>query len=160
VTDDRAREEAEREFRGPRMHVGTVTDREIEAFCRGAAWQAAQPVVAPGATHPDHWRRHGHEGQPCPGDGPCYRGSQPAPLTVTAEVAAERQRQIEQGHTTARDDQHGAVHLIDWARNYAVRAAVLGNRSDIIKAVALLIAAVETFDRLASFDGITVEPTP
>ena len=28
----------------------------------------------PGATHPNHWRRHGHEGEPCPTDGSCYGG--------------------------------------------------------------------------------------
>lgn len=36
-----AREEAERLFRTPRMHVGTASDREAFAFAEGASWAVA-----------------------------------------------------------------------------------------------------------------------
>lgn len=45
------------------------------------AFLAAQPAPAPvgdgkvGATHPAHWDRHGHPGDPCPPSG-CYGGAQ------------------------------------------------------------------------------------
>ena len=45
TTDDlrtRAREAAEEAYRKPRWHVGTVTDRLIEAFCEGFLAHAAQ----------------------------------------------------------------------------------------------------------------------
>ena len=49
TTDDlrtRAREAAEEAYRKPRWHVGTVTDRLIEAFCEGfLAHAAQQPTV-------------------------------------------------------------------------------------------------------------------
>src|SRR5699024_2392667 len=45
MSDDlrtRAREAAEEPYRKPRWHVGTVTDRLIEAFCEGFHAHAAQ----------------------------------------------------------------------------------------------------------------------
>ena len=42
---DEARAEAEQRFRVPRMHVGTVVDREVSAFVAGAAWQRSRDVA-------------------------------------------------------------------------------------------------------------------
>lgn len=50
---------------------------------------AALTPAQPGATHPAHWERHGHPGEPCPPDG-CYGGAvQPDP-PIAPSVTAEQ----------------------------------------------------------------------
>lgn len=67
------------------------------------------------------------------------------------EVWAERRRQIEGGYTHAHDDEHGVGHLIEWAEAYFTGSGTyqLGhyNRDNMIKGIALMVAAVEALDR-------------
>jgi hypothetical protein len=73
---------------------------------------------------------------------------------IRAEIAAERERQLAKGYTPEHDDEHGAAILAEFASEYIGRAIRHGNRSDLIKAAALLESATASLDRLLSFDGV------
>lgn len=69
VSDERVAAEGFLEVRAPGGHL---VRREV------TAWTVADTPAAddePRATHPNHWRRHGHEGRPCPPGGACYGGT-------------------------------------------------------------------------------------
>ncbi|MDD2326655.1 MAG: hypothetical protein PHW63_11800 [Alphaproteobacteria bacterium] len=72
--NEKALNEAEARYLGPRMYVGTTTDREVSAFAEGALWasryisatkggatalsyeeieRALAPVIANASFHPD-----------------------------------------------------------------------------------------------------------
>lgn len=78
----------------------------------------------------------------------------PAPSPgVLSEIGAQRQHQIERGYTTEHDDAHGIEHLVSWAGLYATRYT----RDGLVKAAALLVAAVESMDR---YRGCGCDPEP
>lgn len=60
------------------------------------------------------------------------------------EIWQERKRQILIGYTHEHDDEYGVMHLVGWASAYVGRDP---NRENILKAIALLVAAVEVMDR-------------
>lgn len=67
-------------------------------------------------------------------------------------VAAERGRQIDKGWTTEHDSEHGLRHLTWLAQkrtSAAAYEAAIGTwavRSELVKAAALLVAAIELID--------------
>lgn len=66
-------------------------------------------------------------------------------MGVILQVRAERTRQIEKGYDLDHDDEHGPDHLMRLAQGYQGEY----NRDRLVKAAALLVAAVEAMDRQA-----------
>ncbi|QGJ87609.1 hypothetical protein SEA_FAITH5X5_55 [Gordonia phage Faith5x5] len=68
-----------------------------------------------------------------------------------ADITAERERQHTIGYDNAHDDEHGVLHLLEWASRYARRAAegigTPAGRADLVKCAALVVAAIEATDR-------------
>lgn len=75
-------------------------------------------------------------------------------LTVLAEVALERDRQIEKGWTPQHDDGHTIHDLVRLAEQRARLEGSGGygvySRERLVQAAAMLVAAVETWDRRSS----------
>ena len=72
-----------------------------------------------------------------------------ADRTVYDEVRAERHRQIERGYDAKHDDEHGIDHLTGWAQSYVARDT---GRVGLVKAAALMVAAIEAHDRAVAAD--------
>jgi len=74
-----------------------------------------------------------------------------------ADVAAERRTHDGRGWTRAHDDEHGANHLVElaWRYAYRVHATRPGSydREGLVKAAALLVAAIDTLDRAEATRG-------
>jgi hypothetical protein len=66
-------------------------------------------------------------------------------MAALEDIATERVRQVEKGWTATHDDAHGVVHLIDEAQ---ARLDGGPSRRGLVAAAALLVAAIETLDRL------------
>lgn len=68
-------------------------------------------------------------------------------------IAAERARQIEKGWTPEHDDEHSTNHLVNRAITYAHAGRYEAHlerdllRDQLVKAAALLVAAIERLDR-------------
>lgn len=75
----------------------------------------------------------------------------PEALPVLAAITLERDRQIaELGWTSTHDDHHGTGHLIKLATEWTIHASHLQaaeQRDALVKAAALLVAAIEVLDR-------------
>lgn len=70
------------------------------------------------------------------------------------EVTQERSRQEELGWTVEHDAEHGAGHLLSEAYDRLHDAQVPHvDRREVVKAAALLIAALEQIEREAASDG-------
>ena len=63
------------------------------------------------------------------------------------EISDERKRQIEKGYTHEHDDEHGVEHLLGWSIAHTRSARNIEDRAGYIKAIALLVSAVEAHDR-------------
>jgi hypothetical protein len=76
----------------------------------------------------------------------------PEPPTVasveewSAAMDAERQRQIEHGYGDAHDREHGPVHILNWAIDYARRGRVLEAATMMRSALHVLTPAPPTDD--------------
>lgn len=70
---------------------------------------------------------------------------------ILEQVAEERARQIEIGWTIEHDDRHAVRHLVGLAEKYANRENEdnpgFYSRDNLVKATALMVAAVECLDR-------------
>lgn len=70
---------------------------------------------------------------------------------VVEQVANERDRQPKLGWTTEHDDHHGVHHLVTLAEKYAHRNDPDNpgyySRDNLLKAAALMVAAIERLDR-------------
>lgn len=66
---------------------------------------------------------------------------------VISEVAQERIRQRLLGYSPEHDDEHGPQHLMEQVQQRV--AGKLWTRDDLVEAAAVLVAAVEWFDRVA-----------
>lgn len=80
--------------------------------------------------------------------------------SILNEISNVRRSHVDRGYTIEHDNAHGALELIEVAKTYLVRSTVHGNRSDIIKAASVLVAAAETVDRLLSFEGVVHNAKP
>jgi hypothetical protein len=69
------------------------------------------------------------------------------PDSVALEVITERARQVEKGYTHEHDDQHGAAGIARVATTYIDPDAQTVDRVSLVKAAALLVAAIEELDR-------------
>lgn len=67
--------------------------------------------------------------------------------TVTAEVHAERARQIAKGYDAAHDDEHGEGHLLEFVAALIDNPVRASTRAELVKAAALLVAVIEVLDR-------------
>lgn len=80
---------------------------------------------------------------------------------IVDQITTERLRQIELGYDHSHDDAHGVVGLVGWAQACAStaaqsaveREAPAAQRDLLVKAAALLISAIETYDRAEKKDG-------
>jgi len=73
--------------------------------------------------------------------------------TAISDVLDERLRQISLGWTPNHDDQHNTWHLVRRALRYLLASRTLPPaeaRTAMVKAAALLIAAIELLDRKAA----------
>lgn len=73
---------------------------------------------------------------------------------VYEDIRAERERQPSLGYTAEHDDQHGIGHLTCYAAQYARESHYYGEgdrrREKLVKAAALLVAAIESHERKAA----------
>lgn len=68
-----------------------------------------------------------------------------APGRVVTEIYEERIDQIERGYTPEHDDEHGLQHIMDQEQQRT--AGKLWSRESLVEAAAVLVAAIEWFDR-------------
>lgn len=74
------------------------------------------------------------------------------------DVEQERERHVALGYTASHDDQHAIQDLIRYSRQYSTAAMIHESpdplssrrRDDLVKAAAVLVAAIESFDRRRS----------
>lgn len=70
---------------------------------------------------------------------------------VYDDIRAERESHAERGWDDAHDDLHGVHHLVTLSEKYAHRQnhdnPGYYNRDNLVKAAALMVAAIDTFDR-------------
>lgn len=74
----------------------------------------------------------------------------PEALPVLAQITLERDRQLaELGWTPDHDDRRGVMHLLGMADNKLIKCALRQDpdRDELVKAAALLVAAIEVLDR-------------
>lgn len=69
------------------------------------------------------------------------------PDSIALEVIAERARQVAKGYTHEHDDGHGAAVIAATACTYIDHQAQTVDRASLVKAAAMLFAAIEELDR-------------
>ena len=73
-------------------------------------------------------------------------------------VQAERTRQIEKGYTPEHDDEHGLEHVLSQVNRKATTWPP--SRDHLVRDAALILAAVEWYDRHPDYEPAEVEDDP
>jgi hypothetical protein len=72
----------------------------------------------------------------------------PTRFQILEEIRKERSRQIVKGYTWPHDDEHGIGHIINEVERRLKPDDQPWDRDTLVKCAAMLLAAIEAFDRL------------
>lgn len=78
---------------------------------------------------------------------------------VLGDISLERRRQVAKGYNPSHDDAGGTAHLIEETRWHLNRSGFenVDKRTELIKAAALIVAAIETLDRVSARNAQVVD---